>query len=737
MLRRPTYLALCSLALTACDDGAQREEYTHRGDARVDTPAIDNTDLHKPPKEDDDATGSTSEGGTSESGGASEGGDAPICGNGIVEEDEQCDDGNAFDGDGCNADCTDPCGDGQVIYVDIDAAPGGDGSSWSNAYNVVQDALDAASPGDDLWIAAGVYLPVVPEATLADLVTCVDLYGGFAGTETSLEERPDDGLPTVFDGDFYGDDFFPDTWFDNAWHVVEGSDVENIVIDRVVMEQGRGGNDFTGGGVYLLGGKVVLRDAEVRFNHSLDGGGAPVLEESTLWTYNTEIRSNTGMIGAGVHVDDTSTVVLGSGTEVTNNVASDRGAGLASIGGRVLVDGAAFEDNLSGNVYQPLPTGDGGGVYSEGEGASLTVEDAVFSGNGGDNGGAIFVTEMADPVTIRSSAFTENEAFYGGAIAVYGPTPLLVETSTFEGNSTWDAASGIGTSGAVQLDECKFLENVGGGAVRAGIVKVRKSTFDQNESSYDGGAIRVFGGIVSENNEYRNNTANEGGGAVSIVGNGKSEFRRDQFASNDTNGDGGAIRAVSENAIVSVLSSTFRGNEADGAGGAVALEISYRVSDSVFTFNSASEGAGVYADAASKGRIANSSFWKNSAANGAATGGVYVEPGASSEIRNVTMWSNGLDLGGQAPEVTDFACTQTPASGSTTVQLGADPFIPGAGGELYLHQDSPCIDLGSNDVANQVYFQIYGYLFAWTALTTDINGALDVPKADPAHHYEP
>lgn len=42
---------------------------------------------------------------------------APLCGNGMMESGEQCDDGNAVDGDGCDSDCTLPppvCGNGVV-----------------------------------------------------------------------------------------------------------------------------------------------------------------------------------------------------------------------------------------------------------------------------------------------------------------------------------------------------------------------------------------------------------------------------------------------------------------------------------------------------------------------------------------------------------------------------------------------------------------------------------------------
>jgi cysteine-rich repeat protein len=32
-----------------------------------------------------------------------------LCGDGIIDDGEQCDDGNTFDGDGCDADCTGTC----------------------------------------------------------------------------------------------------------------------------------------------------------------------------------------------------------------------------------------------------------------------------------------------------------------------------------------------------------------------------------------------------------------------------------------------------------------------------------------------------------------------------------------------------------------------------------------------------------------------------------------------------
>ena len=51
---------------------------------------------------------------------------------------------------------------GEIIYVDDDASGANDGSSWTDSYNDLQDALAVAQYGDEIRVAQGVYTPIGP-----------------------------------------------------------------------------------------------------------------------------------------------------------------------------------------------------------------------------------------------------------------------------------------------------------------------------------------------------------------------------------------------------------------------------------------------------------------------------------------------------------------------------------------------------------------------------------------------
>jgi len=83
-----------------------------------------------------------------------------------------------------------------VILVDASATGNEDGSSWSNAFRYLQDALAVATSGNEIWMADGTYYPDEGDGMADDdrtasfvLRDTVSIYGGFAGGETSRNER--------------------------------------------------------------------------------------------------------------------------------------------------------------------------------------------------------------------------------------------------------------------------------------------------------------------------------------------------------------------------------------------------------------------------------------------------------------------------------------------------------------------------------------------------------------------
>ncbi len=102
-----------------------------------------------------------------------------------------------------------------VVFVSADALGQNDGTSWSDAYNELQQALLDAQPGAELWVAAGTYTPDFDASSgthdgdqLASfyLRPTIALYGGFAGWETTRAQRRPLSNLTILSGDLAGND---------------------------------------------------------------------------------------------------------------------------------------------------------------------------------------------------------------------------------------------------------------------------------------------------------------------------------------------------------------------------------------------------------------------------------------------------------------------------------------------------------------------------------------------------
>ena len=221
----------------------------------------------------------------------------------------------------------------------------GDGSSWNNASGDLQKMIDELADNNpqnlagEVWVAAGTYAPqsqlISGTAYSASfrMRDGISVYGGFAGTETTKQERKKGTMPwdytnvTILEGAYY--DHANLQWNNNKWtltsdsrHVVwfapmanEGAFGRVTILDGVTIQGGyaQGGtglDDFMtdrGAGVYMDGANAYLTNCVVKENYATGNGGGVYLKDGRVQT-SLIYNNNADADGGAVYVDNTGLV---------------------------------------------------------------------------------------------------------------------------------------------------------------------------------------------------------------------------------------------------------------------------------------------------------------------------------------------------------------------------------------------------------------------------------------------
>ena len=367
-----------------------------------------------------------------------------------------------------------------IRYVNHAATGANNGSSWIDAYNHLQDAVDAAPPGFQIWVARGVYKPTQHfTGDTSDryktfyISKNIAIYGGFAGTETMLSQRNFQNNPTVLSGDLENNDLDPEgNGITEQTNQIKGSNSYHVLwIENVDHTMRLDGFTITAG----------RADGNV-FDESRNGGGIYLNGSNTGGITNPAIANCT----------------------FTGNYADYQGGGMCLA--------AQFNAEASPSFvncrfqYNSGSSGGGVAIYAEG-GSSITNPEFLqcsFLHNSGSFGGAVSNEELSNDISTAKPSFVnclfdDNHAGFGGAVR------------NEKGNPSWI--------------NCSFTKNSGtfGGAImiNGGAASWTNCSFSKNDANW-GGAIRNFGDSIVLNNciiwgntgNLENNIQNENAQAV-------------------------------------------------------------------------------------------------------------------------------------------------------------------------------------------------------------------------------
>jgi len=307
--------------------------------------------------------------------------------------------------------------------------PGGNYASWETAASNIQDAVNAATTNDTVWVGAGRYT-VPPNFT------------NYAGTNVVFINKPltlrsSNGVPesTIIDGGGSNRGLAASYPFNSTnKFVVDGFTISNCLAITI------------GGGIF--------------FDCPISSGNA--------WTgvvQNCIIQGNTVVYGPGT----TNPPIPASGGYIAS------GALGGAIGSHnrdsffgLILSNCVFRDNLATNALAPETSGGlGGAVYLASKGQKI-VSLCQFQNNRAYRGGGAYLT--GGRLTVDNSVISGNRVGYGsqsfgGGFFILASTTLrnclMYGNNTYAGRGSALNMELYGSNGVLELFNCTVVSNNG------------------------------------------------------------------------------------------------------------------------------------------------------------------------------------------------------------------------------------------------------------------------------------
>ena len=296
---------------------------------------------------------------------------------------------------------------GVTYYVVPNGAGSKNGTSWANAYADVQTAIDSTYNvgGGEVWIAKGTY----KHGSAMTMKNGVAIYGGFAGTETSKDQRVS-GNNTILDGEDKYRVFYNNYTESNP--LTNSAKLDNVTIQNGYANDGNDNSISTadyGAGMYNKYASPEITNCTFTTNNSASYGGGMYNSGSTPSLTNCTFSDNSAGSGGGME-NYSSSPVLTNCTFSANN---------ANYGGGMYNE---YSSNpvLTNCTFSANSAGSGGGMYN-GYSSSPALTNCTFSNNNSYDGGGICNEDSTSPKLTNcilwgnTASFRDNEIHNDGS----------------------------------------------------------------------------------------------------------------------------------------------------------------------------------------------------------------------------------------------------------------------------------------------------------------------------------
>ena len=276
------------------------------------------------------------------------------------------------------------------IFVNANATGANDGSSFSNGFTDLQDALAISqNNGQEIWVAAGRYTPHASNRGVYYVINKqnMKIYGGFSGTETQLSDRVVGTNETILSADLQNNDVNVADFLGSYSNATRNADNSYRVISITAT-----GNNL------LLDGLTI---SDAHNNSSASSRGGAIIKEKTvanLTLKNCVVKDNVGRNdNAGLIAEyELTTATNGTGALVIENCKfinnmSRWGSALycfvrANNNVDITVSNTLFDGNIAGDLNNTTATGLAGSaswirVLNDGSNVNLNLSNNTYVNN--------------------------------------------------------------------------------------------------------------------------------------------------------------------------------------------------------------------------------------------------------------------------------------------------------------------------------------------------------------------